>query len=107
MIPWNWIKLAGKATARESTLGGRPLPRKQFQTPAPGEYDIDRLDKSKLQSGGCVRGYTFGHPNTHSRYSRQPGKTHTHTHFEMNMQNLFQPTIHTKITKLFRITYCS
>lgn len=80
MIPSNWIKLAGKATARESTLGSRPLPRKQFQTPAPGEYDIDRLDKSKLQSGGCVRGYTFGHPNTHSRFCRQPGNTHTHVH---------------------------
>lgn len=68
-----WIKLAGKVAARESTLGSRPLPQKQFQTPAPGEYDIDRLDKSKLQSGGCVRGYTFGHPNVHSRSSRLPG----------------------------------
>lgn len=65
--------LAGKVTSRESTLGSRPLPRKHFETPAPGEYDIDRLDKSKLQSGGCVRGYTFGHPNAHSHSSRQPG----------------------------------
>lgn len=61
-------------TARESTLGSRPHAPKEFETPAPGEYDIDRIDKSKLQSGGCVRGYTFGHPNTHSRPSRQPGK---------------------------------
>lgn len=69
----NWITLAGKVTARESTLGSRPQPHKEFQTPAPGEYDIDRIDKSKLQSGGCVRGYTFGHPNKHSRPSREPG----------------------------------
>lgn len=69
-----WIPLAGKVTARESTLGSRPQAQKEFQTPAPGEYDIDRIDKSKLQSGGCVRGYTFGHPNTHSRPSREPGK---------------------------------
>lgn len=69
----NWIKLAGKVTARESTLGSRSLPRKVFETPAPGEYDIDRIDKSKLQSGGCVRGYTFGHPNAHSHSSRLPG----------------------------------
>lgn len=49
------------------------MPRKEFETPAPGEYDIDRLDKSKLQCGGCIRGYTFGHPNSQSRPSRQPG----------------------------------
>lgn len=67
-----WI-LAGKVTARESTLGSRPLPKKEFQTPAPGEYDIDRIDKSKLQTGGCIRGYTFGHPNIQSRPSRLPG----------------------------------
>lgn len=66
-------QLAGKVTARESTLGSRSLPRKQYQTPAPGEYDIDRLDKSKLQSGGCIRGYTFGHPNMKFRISRSPG----------------------------------
>lgn len=72
----NWIRLAGKVTARESTLGSRPLPLKQFETPAPGEYNIDRLDKSKLQSGGCVRGYTFGHPNSQSRSSRLPGNKH-------------------------------
>lgn len=69
----NWITLAGKVTARESTLGSRTPSKKEFETPAPGEYDIDRLDKSKLQSGGCMRGYTFGHPNIHSRPSRLPG----------------------------------
>lgn len=65
---------AGKVVSRESSLGSRPLPRKQFQTPAPGEYDIDKLDKSKLQAGGCIRGYTFGHPNVNHRSSRTPGK---------------------------------
>ena len=70
-----WWDTAGRVTARESTLGSRPLPQKEFQTPAPGEYDIDRIDKSKLQTGGCIRGYTFGHPNIHSRPSRLPGKT--------------------------------
>lgn len=65
---------AGKVTARESTLGARPSSQKQFYTPAPGEYDIDRIDKSRLQSGGCVRGYTFGHPNSQFRSSRIPGK---------------------------------
>lgn len=65
--------VAGKVTVRESTLGSRPLPKKEYQTPAPGEYDIDRIDKSKLQTGGCIRGYTFGHPNPHSKPSRLPG----------------------------------
>lgn len=65
---------AGKVVSRESTLGSRALPQKQFQTPAPGEYDIDKLDKSKLQAGGCIRGYTFGHPNVNHRSSRTPGK---------------------------------
>lgn len=67
------IVIAGRVTARESTLGSRPLPKKQFETPAPGEYDIDRIDKSKLQTGGCIRGYTFGHPNKHSLPTRLPG----------------------------------
>lgn len=58
---------------RESTLGSRVLPKKQFQTPAPGEYDIDKMDKSKLQKGGCIRGYTFGHPNVNYRPTRTPG----------------------------------
>lgn len=65
---------AGKVVSRESTLGSRALPQKQFQTPAPGEYDIDKLVKSKLQAGGCIRGYTFGHPNVNHRSSRTPGK---------------------------------
>lgn len=49
------------------------MPGKQFETPAPGEYDIDRLEKSKLQSSGCVRGYTFGHPNMEYHINRTPG----------------------------------
>lgn len=49
------------------------MPRKHFQTPAPGEYDIDKIDKSKILSGGCVRGYTFGHPNVNHKASRTPG----------------------------------
>lgn len=60
--------IAGKVTARESTLGSRPPDPKQFETPAPGDYDVDRKDKTKLK-----RGYTFGHPNPHHRPSRQPG----------------------------------
>lgn len=79
---WNRTlhKLAGKVQSRESTLGARPLPRKQFETPAPGEYNIDRLDKSKLQSGGCVRGYTFGHPNSNHRSNRLPGNNKNKSH---------------------------
>lgn len=64
----------GKVIPREITLASRPLPRKQFQTPAPGEYNVDKLDKSKLQSGGCIRGYTFGHPNPSIKSSHTPGK---------------------------------
>lgn len=61
-----WI--AGKVTARESTLGSRPPDRKIFETPAPGDYDLDRGEKVKLK-----RGYTFGHPNPQNRHNRQPG----------------------------------
>lgn len=64
--------VAGKVTARESTLGSRPPERRKFETPAPGDYDLDRIDKSKIK-----RGYTFGHPNPHHRPSRQPGNTHS------------------------------
>lgn len=74
LLLYNMLALiAGKVTARESTLGSRSKPMKEYQTPAPGEYDIDRIDKSKLQTGGCIRGYTFGHPNPHSKPSRLPG----------------------------------
>lgn len=73
----NWIKslrtLAGKVTARESTLGSRPLPCRQFETPAPGDYDVDRVDKPNKAKSGCIRGYTFGHPNARMRTSRSPG----------------------------------
>jgi len=68
------VLLTGKVIPREITLASRPLPRKQFQTPAPGEYNVDKLDKSKLQSGGCIRGYTFGHPNPSIKSSHTPGK---------------------------------
>lgn len=54
-------------------MASRPLPKKTFQTPAPGEYDVDKLDKSVLQSGGCIRGYTFGHPNKNSKTKPSPG----------------------------------
>lgn len=64
----------GKVIPREITLASRPLPRRQFHTPAPGEYNVDKLDKSKLQSGGCIRGYTFGHPNPSLKSSHTPGK---------------------------------
>lgn len=70
--------IAGKVTARESTLGCRPPERRQFETPAPGDYNLDKIDKTKLK-----RGYTFGHPNPHHRPSRQPGnKIYTEIHFE-------------------------
>lgn len=61
---------AGKVNTRESTLGSRPNHQKQFQTPAPGEYNIDRIDKLRCKSGG----YTFGHPFIHFRFSRTPGR---------------------------------
>lgn len=79
---------------REITLGSRPLPRSKFQTPAPGEYDIDKIDKSKILSGGCVRGYTFGHPNVSHRTSRTPGKLCFYgkvlTHKSIDLKAFFQ-----------------
>lgn len=86
---FEWM-LAGKVVARESTLGSRPLPCKQFQTPAPGEYDIDKIDKSKLQTGGCVRGYTFGHPNVNHKPNRTPGKS-------LSRQTEWKPFVENKI----------
>lgn len=64
----------GKVMPREISLASRPLPAKQFNNPAPGDYNVDKLDKSILQCGGCIRGYTFGHPNTRSKTSNTPGK---------------------------------
>ena len=52
------------------------MPLKHFPTPAPCEYDVDKLDKSVLQSGGFIRGYTFGHPNASSKTSHTPGMFH-------------------------------
>lgn len=81
----------GKAVPRESTLGSRPMPKKQFQTPAPGEYDVNKLNQSKLQTGGSIRGYTFGHPNVNYKPTRTPGKpgqkicVHSTTHDRINI----------------------
>lgn len=80
-------------TARESTLGSRPPERRQFETPAPGDYNLDKIDKSKLK-----RGYTFGHPNPHYRPSRQPGnKIHTEIYFEIRIFSFL---------KLNSVMYC-
>lgn len=59
--------LVGKVIARESTLGSRSKSQKEIITPGPGEYELDKLSKSKLLSG--VRGYTFGH---RSKYDIKP-----------------------------------
>lgn len=61
--------IVGRVVSREPTLGSRSKPQKEVVTPGPGEYEIDKFDKSKLLSGGSVRGYTFGH---RSKYDAKP-----------------------------------
>lgn len=78
--------VVGKVISRESTLGSRSKSQKEIITPGPGEYEVDKLDKSKLLSGGAVRGYTFGHRSKYDIKPFTPGK-------------LFQSNLHDKTAR--------
>lgn len=67
------LSAKGRVLPRESTMGIRPEPLKKFITPGPGDYDVEKMRKSKLMSSGVVRGFTFGHPNVVSKSHATPG----------------------------------
>lgn len=68
------LSAKGRVVPRETSMGIKPEPLKQFKTPGPGDYDVEKTGKSKLMSSGVVRGFTFGHPNMHAKSSATPGK---------------------------------